>query len=82
MPSARRITAKSSLHRGGEGGQQSLERLLQEELGVSPTEYREIAILGEPDEAAHGAYEYDVFLVTEWNGRPANLQPEEHTAIE
>ena len=61
---------------------QTLVRELQEELGVTPIEFREIAVLHEPDEAAHGAYDYHVYLVTEWSGQLINRQPEEHVALE
>ena len=67
---------------GSESPEQTLVRKLQEELGVTPEEFREIAVLNEPDESAHGAYDYHVYLVTSWRGRLTNRQPEEHVALE
>ena len=65
-----------------EAPEQTLVRELREELGVTPIEFREIAVLNEPDEASRGAYRYHVYLVTEWSGQLANRQPEEHVALE
>ena len=64
-----------------ESPEQTLVRELDEELGITPTEFREMAVLNEPDESAHGAYDYHVYLVTSWRGQLTNRQPEEHAAL-
>jgi 8-oxo-dGTP diphosphatase len=68
----------------GETAEQALVRELREELGVTPTEWRELAVLRAPamgDEAAH-TLRLRLFLVTEWRGEPRNLLPDEHEALE
>ncbi|NKB71979.1 MAG: NUDIX domain-containing protein [Candidatus Latescibacteria bacterium] len=66
---------------GEETPQQTLVRELGEELGVTPIQFRQVDILDEPNTAAHGAYQYYVYLVTQWRGEPCNRQPQEHAEI-
>jgi len=56
-------------------------RELKEELDITPTKFQEIRILDEPNIEAYGAYQYHVYLVTDWNGVPCNQQPQEHSEI-
>ena len=65
-----------------ESPERTLVRELKEELGIVPTEYRVLRILDEPNEEAYGAYQYHVYLVTDWSGVPSNLQPQEHSEIQ
>ncbi len=67
----------------GETIEQALVRELREELGVTPTEWRELAVLRAPalsDESAD-MLRLHVFLVIAWRGEPHNLLPDEHDAI-
>jgi len=67
----------------GETAEQTLMRELREELGVTVIQWREWAALRAPamgDEAAH-MLRVRVFLVTQWDGDPRNLLPEEHDEI-
>jgi len=61
----------------GEGREQTLIRELQEELGITPRNWKYVETLHDPsvDLTAH------LYLVTEWLGDIGNLQPEEHSEI-
>ncbi len=61
----------------GEAPEQTLVRELAEELGVAPTEYRELPIhsLNADGLLAHTYY------VTQWTGTPGNLQEHEHSEL-
>ncbi len=64
----------------GESLKQTLDRELQEELGIIPikTEYLgKIEVPAQPDEL-----ECHIYLVKEWNGTPRNLAPLEHDIIQ
>src|SRR5215211_3950590 len=61
----------------GEGQEQTLVRELQEELGITPAEWTFVETLTEPS----AQLTVHLYLVTAWHGMPANLQPEEHSAI-
>jgi len=65
-----------------ESPEQTLLRELQEELGITPTEFQKIDILDEPNADIYGAYQYHIYLVTDWNGMPHNQQPQEHSEIQ
>jgi 8-oxo-dGTP diphosphatase len=67
----------------GETAEQALVRELREELGVTPRQWREWAVLRAPamgDERAR-LLRVHLFLVTQWEGEPRNLLPDEHDAV-
>ncbi|HEX5545834.1 MAG TPA: NUDIX domain-containing protein [Ktedonobacterales bacterium] len=67
----------------GETVAQALVRELREELGVIPTAWREWAVLRASamgDETASVLCVH-LFLVTQWEGEPRNLLPDEHDAV-
>jgi mutator protein MutT len=67
----------------GETAEQALVRELREELGVTPREWREWAVLRAPamgDESGR-LLRVHLFLVTQWSGEPRNLLPDEHDAV-
>ena len=57
---------------------QTLIRELQEEIGVTPTQFEHISTLFD----SNNDHTYHVFVVTDWKGEPECLQPEEHSRIE
>ena len=70
----------------GEHPHKTLVRELQEELGITPTEwtYEESieASLSEGEGAPADKLTLHLYLVTAWSGTPANLQPHEHDSIQ
>ena len=56
---------------------QTLIRELQEEIGVTPTQFEQISTVFD----SNNDHTYHVFVVTDWEGKPECLQPEEHSAI-
>jgi 8-oxo-dGTP diphosphatase len=69
----------------GEGREQTLVRELEEELGITPTQWTflETMTLDLPAAADEPAEQLIVhlYLVTSWTGTPVNRQPEEHSTI-
>jgi 8-oxo-dGTP diphosphatase len=69
----------------GEGREQTLVRELEEELGITPSQYTflETMTLDLPAAADEPAELLIVhlYLVTSWTGTPVNRQPEEHSTI-
>ena len=61
----------------GEAPEQTLVRELAEELGVVPTEYRELPI---HSLNAEGLLVH-CYCVTQWTGTPSNLQEDEHSEL-
>ena len=57
--------------------EQTLIRELQEEIGVTPTQFEQISTLFD----SNNDHTYHVFVVTDWKGEPDHLQPEEHAMI-
>lgn len=62
----------------GEEQTETLVRELQEELGITPTQWRYLETLHEPSQELT----VHLYLVTAWRGSPENLQPEEHSVID
>lgn len=64
----------------GEGHEQTLIRELQEELGITPTEWNYVETIT----AGTGAdlLTLHLYLVTAWTGTPNNRQLEEHSTID
>jgi 8-oxo-dGTP diphosphatase len=69
----------------GELQHKTLVRELQEELGITPTEwtYEETieASLLEVEGVPSDQLYLHLYLVTAWSGTPVNLQPQEHDSI-
>jgi 8-oxo-dGTP diphosphatase len=65
-----------------ETAEQALVRELREELGVTATSWQELDTLREP--AANGepdTLNLHIFAVSNWEGEPSNILPEEHDEI-
>lgn len=65
----------------GESHQQALERELAEELGIVPTGSRYLETLSVSSTTEDSHIECHLYVVTGWNGTPANRQPQEHSEI-
>ena len=69
----------------GEEPEQTLVRELQEELGITPTQWTFVETLTNPlastPEEPSGDLIAHLYLVTKWKGTPINRQPEEHSVI-
>lgn len=66
----------------GETHEETLRRELFEELGIVPTEFQFLISVDEPNPSKNGDGMYHFYLVTNWEGEPQNLQPEEHEIVE
>ena len=65
----------------GENLEEALMREIQEETGVSPTEFRLIAAVREPQPERHGDALHHIYAVTAWQGGdPVNIC-DEHTEL-
>jgi ADP-ribose pyrophosphatase YjhB (NUDIX family) len=65
----------------GESPRDALVREVEEEIGVVPRAFREVAVLGEPDPATHGEAAYHVFAVTAWDGGEPRRLGTEHAKL-
>jgi len=65
----------------GEQPEQTLIRELQEELGITPTQWIHLETQLEAVPEREEEIQYYVYLVQAWSGTPANQQPDEHTTI-
>ena len=69
----------------GEQLQQTLVRELEEELGITPTQWTFLETLTvdlpSPPEEPPDLLIVHIYRVTDWAGTPANMQPEEHSTI-
>lgn len=66
----------------GEATDQTLVRELQEELGITPTQWKFMETLTLPLPAHADDLIAHLYLVTGWEGTPLNRQPEEHSTID
>lgn len=58
-----------------ESREDALRRELFEEIGIVPTRWKFLLTVDEPDSVIYGQGQYHFYLVTAWDGEPANLQP-------
>jgi 8-oxo-dGTP diphosphatase len=66
----------------GEGHQQTLIRELQEELGITPTQWIYLETISpSPPTEESDLLKLHLYLVTDWTGTPTNRQLEEHSTI-
>jgi 8-oxo-dGTP pyrophosphatase MutT (NUDIX family) len=65
----------------GEAPAQALARELEEEIGVTPRAFAELAVLDEPRPAEHGEARYHMFAVTAWDGGEPRLRGPEHAEL-
>jgi len=62
----------------GETVEQTLVRELEEELDITPTQFRFLTILPDPKPEQHGEYAYHIFEVRSWEGPGPRLCGDEH----
>ena len=62
----------------GEDELAALRRELGEELGIVPRRWRRLATLAAD---APDPWRLDLYVVTAWDGTPANRQPDEHAEL-
>ena len=65
----------------GELRHQALERELFEELGILPARSRYLETASVPGSTPGAGTTCHFYLVTAWNGTPANRQPQEHAEV-
>ena len=65
----------------GEGYEQTLVRELQEELGITPTQWTFVETITQPLDEDSGDLIFHLYLVSGWDGSPVNRQLEEHSEI-
>ncbi len=66
---------------GEETIEAALARELQEELDITPSEFRFLTTFIEPDPRRNGKYLYHIYKVTSWSGLGPRLRGAEHTEI-
>lgn len=66
----------------GESREDALRRELAEELGIVWTDSKFLLTVDEPNPEENGLRRYHFYLVSDFDGEPRNLQPEEHVLIE
>jgi 8-oxo-dGTP diphosphatase len=65
----------------GEEPAHTLKRELQEEIGITPSEFDGLGVLLEPNPEIHGQREYHVFVVTKWIGEGPTILGDEHSEL-
>jgi 8-oxo-dGTP diphosphatase len=65
----------------GESHEGTLIRELQEELGVTPTQWTYLETMTFPPYSSDDQLIVHLYLVTEWDGAPENRQLDEHSTI-
>jgi 8-oxo-dGTP diphosphatase len=66
---------------GDEAPAATLVRELEEEIGVTPRAFDEIAVLAEAQPVEHGEAKYYMFMVTAWDGGEPRLRGTEHSDL-
>ncbi len=65
----------------GETLDETLVREFEEEIAVTPTEYREVTVLAKPRLAENGERAYHVYAIDQWHGPGPHMCGAEHTAL-
>lgn len=65
----------------GETFQQALIREVQEEVGLLPRRFRELAVMVEPEGAILPVARYRIYVVDEWDGGEPTMLGHEHTEL-
>jgi len=65
----------------GESRERTLQRELQEELGIVPTAWRYLETLRDMDTIKGAGLTCHFYVVTDWSGTPKNMAPQEHSDI-
>ena len=65
----------------GEAPAEALVREVEEEIGVVPGVFREVAVLREPHPEVHGEGAYHIFAVTAWSGGEPRRLGAEHSDL-
>lgn len=65
----------------GETIDQTLLREFDEEIGVTPTNFREMMVIAEPYPEINGERAYHVYAITAWRGPEPAIKNDEHTDI-
>ena len=65
----------------GESVEQALVRELEEEIDITPTDYRFIGTLTKPHRDGLRTYRYHIYKVTGWAGPGPRLRAPEHAEI-
>ncbi len=66
---------------GAETPAETLVRELEEEIGVKPSAFEEIAVLDEPRPVEHGEARYHIFIVTAWGSGEPRPRGSEHSEV-
>jgi len=61
--------------------EQTLVRELEEEIRITPTSFRKIGMLTEPQPQRYGEYAFHIYVILEWVGKGPIIQGNEHTEI-
>ncbi len=65
----------------GETVEQALLREVEEEIGLRPKCFTEIATLAEPHPAQNGMAIYHLFIIREWDGGEPTMRGDEHSEL-
>jgi 8-oxo-dGTP diphosphatase len=65
----------------GEAPSDAVVREVEEETGVTPRTFEEIAVLAEPQPHEYGEARYHIFLVTAWTGWEPRIQGSENSEL-
>ena len=65
----------------GETLDATLRREFEEEIGVTPADFRALAVIDEPAPEINGERAYHVYAITAWRGPGPAMRGDEHTEI-